>query len=471
MLCHSRKQTVRPRAKRALSLALAALIALPAAGSLAFAESAHADVRRADVVLGQSVESRGLSVAQCPNIEAQHAIVMDSDGMVYFERDATAPVQIASITKVMTAIVAMETMSYDDTVVVSESAASIGESSAELQAGDSMTLKTAMKAMLLASGNEAAESIAEAGGRVLLNNPSASSAEASAAFVERMNTLAAEIGMKDSVFENPHGLDFDQYTGNLHSTAYDVATMCAYAMRDEVFARIVALPSDVITVTRNGAPVEIALTSTDILIGSYEGACGIKTGFTALAGACFAGACNRDGTYYYAICLNSPDETQRFRDTQALFDWVYEHEIKYSLANCPETTTMSKDGVSTDVPLVASVAHQGWIDRTVKATLSDPDAFVEVNDLNGNVSQEVSFANLDGDVRVGDTVGTVTFKQRNQVIATCDLVATEEVLAPNLFEGIGVWWDRLFRGFRGEDRVAQSAFYNTTPLLNDKTAA
>ncbi len=132
---------------------------------------------------------------------------------------------------------------------------------------------------------------------------------------------------------------------------------------------------------------------------------------------------------------------------------------------------MVKDGVSVDVPLVAQVAHQGWIDRTVQATLADPNAIVEVNDLNGNVSQEVSFATLDDDVRVGDTVGTLTFKQRNQVIATCDLVATEEVLAPNLFEGIGVWWDRLFRGFRGEDRIAQSVLYNKTPLLNDKTAA
>ncbi len=315
-------------------------VALPVSDVFFDEHQAFADVRRADVVLGQSVESRGLSVAQCPNITAQHAILIDSNGTVYFERDAQTPVQIASITKVMTAIVAMETMSYEDTVVISDDAAAIGESSAELLAGDSMTLKTAMKAMLLASGNEAAQSIAESCGRVLLGDSSASSADAAAACIERMNTKAKEIGMVDSVFENPHGLDFDQFAGDLHSTAADVAKMCAYAMQDEVFARIVALPSDVITVTRDGSPVQVSLTSTDILIGSYEGACGIKTGFTALAGACFAGACKRDDTYYFAICLNSSDETQRFWDATALFDWVYEHEIQYPLANCPETTTM-----------------------------------------------------------------------------------------------------------------------------------
>ena len=121
--------------------------------------------------------------------------------------------------------------------------------------------------------------------------------------------------------------------------------------------------------------------------------------------------------------------------------------------------------------MIAEVAHAGWIDATVKVTLADPDASVKVFDLNGNVSQSLALDELTGDVRAGDKVGTITFKQRNNVVATMDLMACEDQAAPNLLEGIGVWWDRLFRGFSGQQQVAQTVTLNETPLVNDKTQA
>ena len=74
-------------------------------------------------------------------------------------------------------------------------------------------------------------------------------------------------------------------------------------------------------------------------------------------------------------------------------------------------------------------------------------------------------------MHAGDKIGTLTFKQRNSVMATVDLIAAEDVNAPDLFEGIGVWWDRLFRGFSGQSTVAESVLYNETPLVVDKTSA
>lgn len=454
---------------RILACALALLLAF--ASAAAFPAVAAADVRKADVVYGQTVDARGLSVAQSPNIDAEYAIVMDSAGTVYFERNASSPTQIASITKVMTGVVALDAVSsgivsLDTPITVSATAAAAGESSAGLQEGDVMSLRTALTALLVPSGNDAAVAIAETVGAALQSSGTASGDSAQGAFVAQMNAKAAELGCTDTVYENPHGLDFDAYAGNLHSTAADVAKVVQYAMKDETFRADVSQGDTVIQVTRGGAKADISLETTDGFLDIYEYAIGVKTGFTALAGFSFAGAANNGEKELYAIVINSSSEPQRFRDAQALCEWVYQHEVKYPLAHSNQTATMN----GAEVPVIAEVAHEGWIDKTVKATLADPAASATIFDLNGNVSQSLSFDQLTTDVRAGDKVGTITFKQRNAEIATMDLVACEDVAAPNFFESVGIWWDRLFRGFSGQSTVAQSVTINETPLVVDKTA-
>ncbi len=456
--------------------AAGAIIACGLAASLAFgglSGVAFADVRNADVVMGQTVESRGLTVADSPNVVAEHALLMDEDGTVYFERDADAETKIASITKVMTAIVALDE-APDATVTVSASAASVGESSAQLLEGDVMSMADAVKGLLVMSGNDAAQAIAETVGAQLLAAEGSDTGDADAcvqAFVDRMNEKAAEIGMVDSVFRNPHGLDDGGWEGDHHSTARDVATMVRYAMRNQTFRDSVDSAVDAITVQRGGEETTLELESTDLLLGEYDGACGVKTGFTDQAGHCFAGAVNRGDGDLYAIVLGSTEDPQRFEDTTALFDWYYEHVVDYPLAHASQTVPMTVDGQTSDVPLVAEVSLADWVDRTVPATLADPDATVSVFDLNGNVSQEVSFDEVTGPVHAGDKVGTVTYKQRNEVVATADLVACEDVAAPSFFEGIGIWWDRFFRSFSGAPSQADSVLLNDTPLIVDKTSA
>lgn len=466
---------------RALSLArfrkaAGALIACGLAASLAFGlqtAPAWAEVRNADVVLGQTVESRGLTVASSPNIVANYALLMDQDGTVYFERDADAETKIASITKVMTAIVALDD-APDATVTVSATAASVGESSAGLLEGDVMSMADAVKALLVMSGNDAAQAIAETVGAQALSGQGADASDADAcvqAFVDRMNQKASEIGMVDSVFRNPHGLDDGGYEGDQHSTARDVATMVQYAMRNPTFRDSVDSATDEITVERGGEEATLELESTDMLLGVYDGACGVKTGFTDQAGHCFAGAVNRGDGDLYAIVLGSTEDPQRFDDATALFDWYYGHCVDYPLAHVAQTAQMTVDGQTSEVPVVAQVSLADWVDRTVPATLADPDATVRVFDLNGNVSQEAAFDEVSGPVHAGDKVGTLTFKQHNEVVATVDLVATEDVASPSFFEGIGIWWDRFFRSFSGAPSQAQSTLLNDTPLIVDKTTS
>ena len=366
----------------------------------------------------------------------------------------------------MTAIVALENSQLTDQVTVSAEAASIGESSASLKEGDVLSMEDAIKALLTSSGNDAAIAIADTVGAKL-----GGEGGARAAFVSAMNAKAADLGCANTLFANPHGLDFNQYAGDMHSTARDVATMSVYAMKSQTFRDIVSKDKATITVTRGGVATPLELESTDELIGVYEGACGIKTGFTSLAGECFAGACNRGGLDLYAIVLNSSSEQQRFTDAKTLFDWVYANSVNYPYAHASETATMSWGSSTKEVPVVAEVAHGDWTDKTIKATFSEPDGSLDVFSLKGNVSCTMSFDNVSGNVHEGDKVGSAVFKQHNETIATVDLIACEDVAAPNPLEAAGIWVGRLLSHFTGSQTVATSVDLNDTPLINDKTKA
>lgn len=457
---------------RRIVAAFCTLLLSVSLATFVFPAYAYADVRQSDVISGLTVESRGLTSDSCPSIVAEYAYVIDDEGTVYFERDADTQTHIASITKVMTALVALTYGDLDSTTItVSETAASIGESSAMLQAGDTMTLETALKALMIPSGNDAAQAIAESMGDSIAEQLEGDGDtdvpdDAYDAFVYAMNKMASDLGMDNTLFANPHGLDTDEYDDEMYSTARDVATMVSAAMEYDSFRDIVSTDSTTIQVTRDGSTADIDIESTDTLLGSYDGACGVKTGYTEKAGECFAGAVERDGCTIYAIVLNSNSETQRFTDAQTLDDWVFDNTIDYLLAHSSETTSYSVDGEeTTEVPVVAYVSHSGWIDKTFKATFADPDASVEVFALDGNVSQEFEFDTVSGNVVAGQKVGTATFYQHNEVIATCDIIAAEDCAAPNFLEGISIWWQRLIKGFNGEQTVADSTILNETPLI------
>lgn len=445
-----------------LAILCIALFSMPSLG--------FASVQKADIVLGRTVEERGLAVSQCPNVEAAHVILADSNGTVYFERDADSPANIASITKVVTAVTALDYAPLDTTIFVSDYASSIGESTAALLAGDTLTLEEALKALLIPSGNDSAQAIAESIGSLMLEADGLDSGDPDACeqrFVQAMNDKAAQIGMANSHWTNPHGLDDGEFTSDQHSTARDVSKLSAYAMKNDLLRSITSQDIGSCHVIRDGSPLDLQLETTDELLGVYEGALGIKTGFTDSAGNCFAGACVRDGVELYSVVLNSADEFQRFTDTEELWNWVYDHMIDFPLCSTPRTAV---NQAGEEVPLVADVANETWIEQTVQATFADPNATARIFDLSGNISQEVEYATVHGDVHAGDILGTVTFLQRNEPIASVDLVAIRDVPAPNFFEGIGVWWDKLIGSFHGDDRVAESKLYNQPPLLNEKGA-
>lgn len=442
-----------------VALALSAL--LPSA--------AFADVRKGDVILGETVEDRDLAVVDCPDVTAERVYVVNRDGEVFFERNSSDECKIASVTKIMTALVALDSVPEDFVISVSDSASDIDGSSAELEAGDQMALLEALKALMIPSGNDAAQAIAESVGGSLLGDDWSDPAASAQAFVDAMNAKAEELDMSDTLFENAHGLDDEGYEGDHHSTAHDAAILSSYAMKNDTFREIVAMDSATCVVTREGEDEEIDLDSTDELLGDYEGACGIKTGFTDTAGGCFAGACNRDESELYSVVFGSEDEEARFADTEVLWDWVYDNLIDYNLAQTSDTTIDSRSG--NEVPLVAQVSLGSWMDKTVDATLSDPDATVQVFKLQGNISQTVEYDDIKGTVYAGDKVGTLTFKQHNEVIATMDMIATQDVLGPKWYESVAIWFKRIICKINDTSPVAESILLNEPELINDKGSA
>ena len=423
--------------------ARAARAALPVLAVVALAsqipacpQPAFASQLDTDAILGIAESERDDDVSDRPDIEARNAIVVGSDGTVYFERDADAQVKIASITKVMTAIVALENSSLDDEVVVDHAAATVGQSSADLKEGDVLTMEEALRALLVPSGNDAAMAIASTVGAKI--DPS--SDDPYDAFIQAMNEKSAELGMK-SAFTNPHGLDFEGWEADMHSSARDVATMFAYAMQNDDFRALTSTTNNVITVTgADGAERDITMIERNTILGR-DGNIGGKTGGTYEALQCFVGAFSRE---------------QRFDDTLALANWYYDHVVAYPLVT---SEAMAPDGSA----LVARVPHAAWTDKTVDATVADPMGAVNVFSLAGPVERSVEPEDITGDVAVGEDVGDLVLTQDGEEVARVDLIAAEDVSAPDPLSWLLVQLDRLVRTVTGEPTVAPSEIVGPAP--------
>ena len=432
-----------PLVKRSAQLAvgLACAVALVAG----IPSVAGAQVLTTDIICGKAADARGIAAEDLPDIDASNAFVMGKNGTVYYARSADEQVKIASITKVMTAILAVENCKMDEKITVSNAAATVGNSTAGLLEGDELTVEQALRGLMIPSGNDAAIALAEHVGKKL--DPKTK--DAVATFVKAMNERAKKLGCTGTLFENPHGLDFDEWAGDMHSTAHDVALMMQEAMKDDTIREVMASKDPWIEVTgADGSDHSHSMDTHNVLL-DQDGNIGGKTGTTDDAGYCFASAYNRDGDEIYTVVLNSSTTDQRFADTATLASWYYDHKVTVEIANTQKKTANGN-------PLMARVSQTDWTDKTIDATLADPTAQATVFSLAGEVTEKVSYDDLSGTVHVGDKVGSVTLKQDGTKIAVIDLVADEEGTGPNPIEWLLVKLDRLGRRIDNRPLTAES---------------
>jgi len=239
-----------------------------------------------------------------PGVSSNAAVLMDRETRrVLYAKNAERRRPMASTTKIMTALVALEEGKLQEKVTVSQEAASMSGSSVYLEEGEEKTLEELLYGLLLRSGNDAAVAIAEhVGGSV-------------EEFSRIMTRRARDLGAKNTSFKNPHGLHHEEH----YTTAYDMALITSHALENEVFSRIASSPWAVITWP--GQQWDRVLRNQNLLLGRYEGADGVKTGWTTPAGRCFVGSATRAEWQLVAVVLNAP---QMWEDTEVLLDYGYQ---------------------------------------------------------------------------------------------------------------------------------------------------
>lgn len=247
------------------------------------------------------------AAAPVHTISAHSAIVMEKEtGRILFEKDAYSQKPMASTTKIMTAIVALEKGDLSSKIEISPTASGVEGSSMYLAQGEIMTLEELLYGLMLASGNDAAVAIAEHFGGV-------------DTFVGMMNQKAKEIGAVNTNFTNPNGLPDDKH----YSTAYDMALLTAYGMKNPEFAKIVSTKTK--EISGEGKQIVRTLENHNKLLSWYEGCMGVKTGFTEKAGRCLVTAARRNEMTVICVTLNAYDD---WKDHAFMLDNAF---LKYKM--------------------------------------------------------------------------------------------------------------------------------------------
>lgn len=315
-------------------------------------------------------------------------------GTVLYAKNEQERLPIASVTKIMTSLLVFEALeagkiSYEEMVTVSDHAASMGGSQVYLEPGEQMSVRDLMKAMMISSANDATVALAE---------HLAGSVET---FVGMMNNRAAALGMENTAFKNPHGLDEEGH----YSCAKDVAVMTRELLSHKGVTDFTTVWMDTI---RDGA---FGLSNTNKLIRYYSGATGMKTGFTNAAGFCLSGTAMRDGLHLIAVVLGGESSNERFGTVKKMLDYGF---ANYSVFT-PEHLK------------VEDIFVPGGTDNYLSADYTPPSMLTEKG-VGGEITQRISvFEDISAPVAKGDKVGRVDIYRDGSLIATADLLATEDI--------------------------------------------
>lgn len=326
-----------------------------------------------------------------PSVSAKSAVVIDADtGKILYEQDAHTRRGMASTTKIMTALVALEQVPLDRLVTVDPRACGVEGSSVYLYDGERITMETLLYALMLQSANDAAEAIAyEVAGSI-------------EGFADLMNRKADALGLTATHFDNPHGLDGDTH----YTTAYELALIAAHAMEHEIFAEIVSTVKK--SVPLHDGEISRLLVNHNRLLREYGDIIGVKTGYTKKCGRTLVSAAQRDGVRLICVTL---DDGNDWADHRALLD--------YGFSLYRETALSER--ISYEVPVCG-----GEKSFVAVSTRDVPTAFLPEN--HGEIRAVTEMPRfLYAGVREGDVVGKVVFYADGAKIGEADLYAEHSV--------------------------------------------
>ena len=364
-------------------------------------------------------QAAGAELAQT----GKSAVLMEvSTGTVLYEKNPHEALAPASVTKVMTILLIMEAIDagvirWEDTVTTSETAAAKGGSQIYLKAGETMTVSDMVKSIAVSSANDCACALAE------------HIAGSEAAFVERMNARAGELGMKDTHFVNCTGLDDSPNATEHKTSAYDIALMSRELLKNH--PKIKDFTTIWMDTVRNGA---FGLSNTNKLIRFYPGATGLKTGFTSAAGYCLSASAQRDGMELVAVIMGCDTSQNRNAACKAMLD--------YGFANFAVITPELSEAEPVPVKL--------GTEPLVEGTLGDWGAVLVEKAQKNTVAMELQMEDsVTAPVTRGQQLGTLAIRSGEQILRQTPIVASRDV--PRLT------WGQLFGKILARCAMAKGA--------------
>lgn len=328
------------------------------------------------------------------SLSARSAVLIDGDGHVLMAQNADTPLPMASTTKIMTALVALETMSLDSLIAIPAGAVGVEGSSIYLTPGEKLTLEELLYALMLESANDAAVAIAIA------------VAGSTDSFVDLMNKRAESLELQSTHFDNPHGLDSDTH----QTTARELAIIAAEAFKNKDFCRIAGTYRQ--TIPMGGDGEARLLVNHNRLLRSYDGVIGGKTGFTKKSGRCLVTAAERDGLRLIAVTLSDPDD---WRDHESMLDYGFAEYERVEICNERDCRFLVSLNNGEQRSIIVSNAS------AIRVTLPKS---------HGEITFFPSLpVNVTAPVRHGCMIGTVSWVCDGELIATTSLTAEYSAMA------------------------------------------
>jgi len=350
-------------------------------------------------------QTQNNELTNSPELSAMSAILVDFDtGRVLFEKNSHEKLPPASITKIMTMILICEAiekgkLKLSDKVIASQNAASLGGSQVYLKENEEMTVEELLKSIAIASANDACVALAE------------HLAGSVQGFVYMMNQKAKELGMLDTNFVNPYGLDAEGH----YTSAYDVAVMSRELLKHKLVRNYLTTWVDTV---RDG---KFGLTNTNKLVRFYRGCTGVKTGSTDKAKFCISASAQRNALHLIAVIMAAPDSKTRFNEAVRLLDWGFANFAMYA----PYAKDFS----------FGKVRVRNGLKKEVSAVLErDVKLLVKKGDENSIETKTILPKEIPAPVKLGQVVGRIELIKDGKTLAIYNLVASEDVEKRNIFD-------------------------------------
>ncbi len=337
---------------------------------------------------------------------AKSAIMVEaSTGEILYSKNPNEKLAPASMTKIMSLILIMENIEsgnikWDDTVVASENASSMGGSQIFLKTGEVMKVEDLVKAICVASANDAVVAMAE------------KIAGTEDAFVKMMNDKARSLGAKNTNFKNSTGLDIEGH----YSTAYDMAIMARELIRHQKILEFSSIYEDYL---RKGTPNSFWLVNTNKLVRYYDYIDGLKTGFTDDAGYCLTATGKKNGMRLITVVMREDNTNNRTKDTIAMMDYGFN---MYSINNI-----VSKDKVIGNINV-----NLGVKEKVDVIPISDVNIVNNKQVESKKYTYDIKYNNVNAPVKIGDMVGKLDIYQDDKYLRSVDITVKEDIKKANI---------------------------------------